>query len=160
MVWFFHTETLRKYPPFTFIRRKCTKSTKLRGTDVTVDKGTQIMVPVLGLHRDPKYYPDPERFDPERFSEEEKKKRPHFCYLPFGEGPRICIGKCHLSSLYNSCGPVHIMTILRDGRLINRGLIPGRSRDFPVLHVTSTALGLTHTTIRRRISYWGDRARA
>jgi cytochrome P450 family 6 len=74
------------------VTRECTKPIKLRGTDVTVEKGMQVVVPILGLHHDPKYYPDPERFDPERFSEEEKKKRPHFSYLPFGEGPRMCIG--------------------------------------------------------------------
>jgi len=125
---FFHAETLRKYPPGTLLQRQCTKSTKIRGTDVTVEKGTQILVPILGLHHDPKFYPDPERFDPERFSEAEKKKRPHFCYLPFGEGPRICIGKCHLTSLSESCGPVRIVTILWDGRLSNRGLIPGKSK--------------------------------
>jgi cytochrome P450 family 6 len=73
--------------------RQCAKSTKIHGTDVTVEKGMQVLVPVLGLHRDPKYYPNPEKFDPDRFSEEEKKKRPHCAYLPFGEGPRICIGK-------------------------------------------------------------------
>jgi cytochrome P450 family 6 len=64
-----------------------------------VEKGVNIMVPIFGLHHDPKYYPDPERFVPERFSEEEKKKRPHFSYLPFGEGHRICIGKFQLSPL-------------------------------------------------------------
>ena len=87
-----------------------------------------MLVSVLGLHHDPKYYPDPEKFDPERFSEEEKKKRPHFSYLPFGEGPRICIGKCHLSCLSYSYGTVCIVTILRDGRLNNRGLIPSGSK--------------------------------
>jgi cytochrome P450 len=46
----------------------------------------------MALHHDPKYYPDPDRFDPEGFSEVEKQKRPHFSYLPFGEEPRICIG--------------------------------------------------------------------
>jgi cytochrome P450 family 6 len=74
------------------ITRECEKSIKLRGTDVTVEKGVQVLVPILALHRDPKYYPDPERFDPERFSEEGKKTRPHFSYIPFGEGPRLCIG--------------------------------------------------------------------
>jgi cytochrome P450 family 6 len=57
-----------------------------------VDKGIMVVIPVVAMHHDPKYYPDPDRFDPERFSEVEKKKRPHFSYLPFGEGPRICIG--------------------------------------------------------------------
>jgi cytochrome P450 family 6 len=92
MVKIFHAESLRKYPPLTVLRRVCAKSTKIRGTDVTVDKGILVLVPILGIHHDPKYYPDPERFDPERFSEAEKKKRPHSCYLPFGEGPRMCIG--------------------------------------------------------------------
>jgi cytochrome P450 len=47
----------------------------------------------MGLHYDPKYYPDPQRFDPERFNDAEKKKRSQYVYLPFGEGPRICIGE-------------------------------------------------------------------
>jgi cytochrome P450 family 6 len=72
--------------------RECTKPITLRGTDVTVEKGMLVLVSILGLHHDPKYYPDPQKFDPERFSEAEKKKRPTFCYLPFGEGPRMCIG--------------------------------------------------------------------
>jgi cytochrome P450 family 6 len=86
------TETLRKYPPVPVVTRECTKTIKLRGTDVTVEKGVHVLLPIMALHRDPKYYPDPERFDPERFSEAEKKKRPQFSYIPFGEGPRLCIG--------------------------------------------------------------------
>ncbi|PSN34612.1 hypothetical protein C0J52_20551 [Blattella germanica] len=85
-------ETLRKYPPVSLLTRECTSTTPLRGTDIVVEKGTPIMLPVYSLHHDPQYFPDPERFDPERFSEEEKQKRPHYCYLPFGEGPRLCIG--------------------------------------------------------------------
>jgi cytochrome P450 len=72
-----------------------------------VEKGTKLLVPILGLHHDSKYYPDPERFDPERFSEEEKRKRPKFSYLPFGEGPRMCIGELGLCSL------IHIRRIVR-----------------------------------------------
>ena len=58
-----------------------------------VEKGTAIQIPVYALHRDPKYYPDPESFNPENFSEENKKKRHKYVYLPFGEGPRICLGE-------------------------------------------------------------------
>jgi cytochrome P450 family 6 len=65
-----------------------------------LEKGILTIIPVLGLHHDPKYYPDPERFDPERFSKEEIEKRHHYVYLPFGEGPRICIGKCILTKYY------------------------------------------------------------
>jgi len=57
-----------------------------------VEKGIHVVIPVLGLHRDPKYFPDPEKFEPERFSEEAKRNRPNYVYLPFGEGQRICIG--------------------------------------------------------------------
>ena len=73
--------------------RECTQTSKLRDTDLIVEKGLQVMLPVRAIHHDPKYYPNPEEFDPERFSEEEKRKRPPFSYLAFGEGPRLCIGK-------------------------------------------------------------------
>ncbi|KAJ4434864.1 hypothetical protein ANN_23435, partial [Periplaneta americana] len=85
-------ETLRKYPALPFLTRECVQSYKIPGSDVVVDKGTPVVIPVLALHRDPKYYPDPDRFNPERFNEEEKTKRHQCVYLPFGEGPRICIG--------------------------------------------------------------------
>ncbi|XP_069702403.1 probable cytochrome P450 6a14 [Periplaneta americana] len=85
-------ETLRKYPPILTLTRECTKTTKIRGTNAVMKKGMQTLISVMGLHHDPKYYPDPDKFDPERFSEDQKSKRPHFTYLPFGEGPRICIG--------------------------------------------------------------------
>lgn len=86
-------ETLRKYPPLTAITRNCVRDYKVPDIDVTIDKGTRVFIPILGLHHDPEYYPDPEKFDPERFSEENKKNRHPFQYIPFGEGPRICIGE-------------------------------------------------------------------
>jgi len=57
-----------------------------------VEKDEKIMIPIYSLHHDPKYFKDPEVFDPERFSPEENAKRPKGTYLPFGDGPRICIG--------------------------------------------------------------------
>ena len=55
--------------------------------------GTQLLVPVYAVHHDPTYYPAPHRFDPERFSPEQVASRPDKAYLPFGLGPRHCVGE-------------------------------------------------------------------
>ncbi|KRT82368.1 cytochrome P450, partial [Oryctes borbonicus] len=86
-------ETLRMYPPLAFLNRICTKDYKLPNANVTIEEGTAILVSNLGIHWDPEYYPNPEKFDPDRFTEENKRTRPTFTFLPFGEGPRICIGQ-------------------------------------------------------------------
>jgi cytochrome P450 len=99
----FFPETLRKYPPLPVLNRECTKTYKIPDTDIVLEKGTLTAIPVLALHHDPKYYPDPQKFDPERFSEEEKAKRHHYVYLPFGEGPRICIGTLSLIKRHVKC---------------------------------------------------------
>lgn len=57
-----------------------------------MEKDTLVLIPIYGIHHDEEYYPNPEEFDPERFSEENKRKIPPFAYMPFGEGPRVCIG--------------------------------------------------------------------
>ncbi|GJQ64941.1 hypothetical protein Trydic_g7108 [Trypoxylus dichotomus] len=85
-------ETLRKYAPLSFLNRKCVNDYKLPGSDIVIEKGTNILISNYGIHHDPEYYPEPSKFDPERFSEENKAKITPYTYLPFGEGPRYCIG--------------------------------------------------------------------
>jgi cytochrome P450 family 6 len=86
------SETLRKYPPVPVLLRVVTKPYIIPGTSVHLDVGLKVVIPIYGLQHDPKYFPEPEVFNPENFSEEKKVKRPHQVYLPFGDGPRICIG--------------------------------------------------------------------
>ncbi|XP_049830256.1 cytochrome P450 6a2-like [Schistocerca gregaria] len=85
-------ETLRMHPAAPFLNREVEKDYKLPGHDCVLEKGTKVIVPVLGLHHDKKFYRNPEEFDPEHFSMEQKASRHPFSFLPFGEGPRICIG--------------------------------------------------------------------
>lgn len=68
-------------------------------TDVVLKKGERVTIPVMGLQYDPEYFPDPDVFDPERFSEENKQSVIPYTYLPFGEGPRSCIGKSAANKL-------------------------------------------------------------
>lgn len=91
------SETLRLYPSAYVLTRICAKnylipSQKSSEVDLVVDKGTTVLVPVIGIHMDPEYFPNPPKFDPERFSEENKPNIVTGSYIPFGSGPRNCIG--------------------------------------------------------------------
>ncbi|XP_066905483.1 cytochrome P450 6a2-like [Halyomorpha halys] len=86
------SETMRKYPTISTMSRMCTKTVTLATGD-TIEKGQFIFIPIWALHRNPENFPDPDKFDPERFSEENKHTINPYAYLPFGEGPRFCIGK-------------------------------------------------------------------
>nr|CAI5826719.1 unnamed protein product [Callosobruchus analis] len=85
-------EALRKYPALPLVTRVCVKDYKIPGTDVVIEEGTKIIVPIAGIHHDDRYYEDPEKFDPDRFTEANKEQRHPYANLSFGEGPRICIG--------------------------------------------------------------------
>ncbi|XP_078583430.1 cytochrome P450 3A11-like isoform X2 [Branchiostoma floridae x Branchiostoma japonicum] len=83
-------ENLRVYPAAPRLARVATADTKIQW--LTVPKGMLMDIPVLPIHYDPERYPEPEKFIPERFSKEERQKRDPCDWLPFGAGPRNCIG--------------------------------------------------------------------
>jgi len=91
------TETLRKYPIVSCLDRISCSNYELPAATgnetITLPAGTGVYIPVFALHHDPKYFPEPEKFDPDRFTEESKHSRPNYTYIPFGEGPRMCLGK-------------------------------------------------------------------
>ncbi|XP_071448008.1 probable cytochrome P450 6a13 [Hetaerina americana] len=100
-------ETARKYPPSPFLARLASKKYYLPspeyenekgGEGIWLDEGSAVVIPILGLHRDPEYYPSPEIFDPDNFSDKNSSKRTQFTFLGFGGGPRTCIGM-HLGLL-------------------------------------------------------------
>ncbi|MBL8740564.1 MAG: cytochrome P450, partial [Myxococcales bacterium] len=84
-------EAMRLYPPAYVLARKACRDTTI-GT-YAVPKGSEVVVWTYFTHRDPRFYPDPTAFKPERFAPEEEAKLPKQAYLPFGAGPRACIGK-------------------------------------------------------------------
>lgn len=88
----FSLETLRKYPVIPQLHRKCTKDYTFPNTNQTLKEGERVTLSVMGLHYDPELFPEPEAFNPDRFSTENKQKITPFSYLPFGDGPRICLG--------------------------------------------------------------------
>ncbi|EDO36004.1 predicted protein, partial [Nematostella vectensis] len=83
-------EALRLYPPGFRLGRTCNQSCTINGQ--FFPKGCLVMIPVYAIHRDPEIWPEPEKFQPERFTAEAKQARHPYAYLPFGEGPRNCIG--------------------------------------------------------------------
>ena len=81
---------------FPFVFRTCTKDYKMPESDFVVPKGTPISIPIYGFHMDPKFYPEPEKFDPDRYSAENKSNLVAGTFMPFGQGPRMCLGKNYI----------------------------------------------------------------
>ncbi|XP_071574295.1 cytochrome P450 6k1 [Temnothorax nylanderi] len=103
-------ETLRLHPPAPLLDRVPISDYTFPGTKITIEKGTPVYVVLRGIQSDPRYYRDPTRFDPERFSDEMKDEIVPCTFLPFGEGPRNCIGM-RLGTLQTAVG---LIAILRD----------------------------------------------
>ncbi|CAL4111264.1 unnamed protein product, partial [Meganyctiphanes norvegica] len=85
-------ETLRLYPAAPVIERICTKNYRFGDSSVQMQKGQPLLVPVWSLHRDPQHWPQPNLFRPERFLGTEKQAIRPYTFIPFGKGPRSCIG--------------------------------------------------------------------
>ena len=84
-------ESMRLYPPIPRTNRECNQTCAV-SDNLVILEGVNISFPIFLIHRNPKYWPNPDKFDPERFKPGEQSY-PSFAYLPFGEGPRNCIGK-------------------------------------------------------------------
>jgi cytochrome P450 len=83
-------EAMRLYPPAYSIAREAARDVEIGGH--LIPKGTVVIVNVFAMHRRPDVFSNPEAFDPDRFANDAEKKMPRLAYMPFGAGPRICIG--------------------------------------------------------------------
>ena len=111
-------EAIRKYPPIYGNIRQAQEDTTLGG--YKIKKGSFVSVPVHVLHRDPEWYPEPMKFDPDRFLPENEAKLPRFAYQPFGAGPHLCVGR----SLATLEGIVLLAEVVRNYDLAP---LPGQS---------------------------------
>lgn len=84
-------EAMRIYPPTWRLVRRAIRD--FRAGEHIIPAGSLVVVCQYAMHRDPRFFPDPERFDPERFTPEAREARPAFSYFPFGGGVRRCIGE-------------------------------------------------------------------
>jgi cytochrome P450 len=89
-------ESMRLYPPVYALGREATTDLELGG--YRVKRGYTVLMSQWVNHRDPKYFPDPERFSPERWEDGLEKRLPKFAYYPFGGGQRMCVGS-HFASV-------------------------------------------------------------
>lgn len=84
-------EAMRLYPPVTDVSREATQDCEIGG--YSIPKGTTLVASQWVMHRNPRYFTDPEVFNPERWADDLEKRLPRGVYFPFGDGPRVCIGK-------------------------------------------------------------------
>lgn len=83
-------ESMRLYPPVYGFSRQAVQPCTIGG--FAIPAGTTLIMAQWVLHRDPRWFTDPERFDPDRWTPEFQKQLPKYVYIPFGAGPRVCIG--------------------------------------------------------------------
>lgn len=103
-------ETLRMYPPVPVVNRMAKDTRTYNG--VTIPKGAVVNIPYFYILNDPKIFPEPKKFNPDRFSPAEKEKRDSLAFSAFGHGPRLCLGM-RLAYLELKQGLVHILRKMR-----------------------------------------------
>ncbi|XP_075979948.1 cytochrome P450 6B6-like [Anticarsia gemmatalis] len=137
-------ETMRLYPVLGIITREQMEDYTFPN-GVKTHKGLRVHLPVYYLHHNPKYFPDPEEFRPERFLGEEKKKIIPYTYMPFGDGPRICIGM-RFARMQMMAG---LITILKKYRLELAAGTPMKLKLKPYSSLTHPEGGITLKFIER-----------
>jgi len=142
-------ESMRLYPPVAVMARKAHEDTEIGPYSVAA--GSEVVAWVYLTHRDPEYYPQPGAFRPERFEESKRAQLPKMAYLPFGGGPRLCVG--HAFAMLEA--RLILATLVQ---AVDFSLVPGH-HVVPKLQITLGAKYGMKMNIRRRrvssLSPWG-----
>lgn len=135
-------EAIRLYPPAYAFSRRALRELKIDG--YRVPKWRVVLIAPYTLHRREEYFPEPEQFDPDRFTAEWEKLLSRYAYLPFGAGPRICLGM-HFALME---GHLMIATI---AQRVSFSLVPGQQIvPDPLHHLTLRPAGEVKVVVRRR----------
>jgi cytochrome P450 len=135
-------EAMRLYPPAYAFARRALCDIEIDGYHIPKDY--VVLIAPYTLHRREEYFPEPERFDPERFTPEREKQLPRYAYLPFGAGPRICIGQ------YFAMMEGHLL-LATFAQRVSFSLVPGQHIvPDPVHHLALRPAGKVNVTVKRR----------
>ncbi len=124
-------ESLRLFPPAWILARKALEEDILP-SGLRIRQGDEVILPPYVIHRNPAFFDDPERFDPARWTQEMKKSLPTGTYLPFGVGPRYCIGeqfaRTEAAIVLSTIGQRFRLNVLPDQRIGREAMITMRPR--------------------------------
>ncbi len=135
-------EALRLYPPAYAFSRRALRDVEIDG--YRVPKGSVVLLAPYTLHRREEYFPEPETFDPGRFTPEREKQLPRYAFMPFGAGPRICIG------LYFAMMEGHLL-LATIAQRASFSLVPGQTIEpDPVHHLALRPAGAVNVTVKKR----------
>jgi cytochrome P450 len=134
-------EALRLYPPAYAFSRRALRDIEIDG--YRVPRGRIVLLAPYTLHRREEYFPEPEKFDPDRFMPEREKQLPRYAFLPFGAGPRICIG------LYFAMMEGHLL-LATIAQRVSFSLVPGQTIEpDPVHHLALRPAGEVHVKVKK-----------
>ncbi|CAG2104891.1 unnamed protein product, partial [Medioppia subpectinata] len=144
------SETLRLHSPAQRLARLASTDYKLGDTGITLYKGQMIEIPIYGIHHSEEYYPNPFQFNPDRFMPENRHNIIPYTYLPFGAGPRNCIGM-RFALLEAKLALVHIIKKFRERSYIELDWIRKYGKIYGVFEGNTPILSVADPELIRKI---------
>ncbi|CAG2114836.1 unnamed protein product, partial [Medioppia subpectinata] len=147
-------ETLRIYNPVAGVSRIANEEYTIGDTGITIPKGMLVNFNIEALHKNPEYYPNPDRWDPERFMPENRDQLVPYTYMPFGMGPRNCVGM-RFALMEAKTTAAYLVNKFKFVRT-DRTTVPLKPLKFQFIYSTGDVnVGVDYLT--RNFKYWSSR---